>query len=71
MNRQRGSLVQCALPIDAPNHPALLGDRTMLCEQKKNAKSPKDCALLGGILNTLKLKTTAKLSSKKTSLATV
>jgi hypothetical protein len=42
MNRQRGSLVQVffsllqrALPIDAPYHPALLGDRAMLCEQKK------------------------------------
>jgi hypothetical protein len=33
--------------------------------------SPKDCALLGGKENTLKLKTTAKLNSKQTSIATV
>jgi hypothetical protein len=33
--------------------------------------SPKYCAVLGGNGNTLKLKTTAKLSSKKTSIATV
>jgi hypothetical protein len=31
----------------------------------------KDCALLGGNGNTLKIKTTAKLSSKQTSIATV
>ncbi len=31
--------------------------------------SPKDCALLGG--NSLKLKTTAKINSKQTSIATV
>jgi hypothetical protein len=30
-----------------------------------------DCALLGGNGNTLKLKTTAKLNSKQTSIATV
>jgi hypothetical protein len=33
--------------------------------------SPKDCALLGGNGNTLKLKTTTKLNSKQTSIATV
>jgi hypothetical protein len=32
---------------------------------------PKDCALLGGNENTLKIKTTAKLNSKQTSIATV
>jgi hypothetical protein len=31
----------------------------------------KDCALLGGNGNTLKIKTTAKLNSKQTSLATI
>jgi hypothetical protein len=32
---------------------------------------PKDCALLGGNGNTLKLKTTAKLNSKQTSIVTI
>jgi hypothetical protein len=33
--------------------------------------SPKNCGLLGGNGNTLKLKTTAKLKDKRTSIATV
>jgi hypothetical protein len=33
--------------------------------------SPKNCGLLGGIGNTLKLKTTAKLKDKRTLITTV
>jgi hypothetical protein len=33
--------------------------------------SPKNCGVLGGNENTLKLKTTAKLKDKRTSIATV
>jgi hypothetical protein len=33
--------------------------------------SPKNCGLLGGNGNTFKLKTTAKLKDKRTSIATV
>jgi hypothetical protein len=112
------SLLQRALPIDAPNHPALLGDagqtEKKICEIKFGnyarskfvpsckvhccvnilaqeypslalefinkiqnggeqiaafclflGTSPKNCGLLGGNGNTLKLKTTAKLKDKR------
>ncbi len=96
------SILQRALPIDASNRPALLGNARwtgknyrrsklrpccLLAQgaspiiQKKNSNRSRiiwcvfpihgDIALLGGNGNTLKIKTTAKLNSKQTSIATV
>jgi hypothetical protein len=64
------------MPIDAPNQ---YTDTKIIqngCEQFAAfclfmGTSPKDCALLGGNGNTLKLEMTTKFKDKQTSIATV